>query len=555
MSHERLAGGSFFMQPERRTRRWRWIVGILLVFSAVVAVGVRVVMARAQPILRARVMETLSARFKSRVELGELHVWVADGVHVEGNGLRIYGLTDPNAWEPGVQPLLAVREFRFQTALRSLFREPMHVDVIYLDGLVVNIPPNHDRQEMKDLRQRGGKMKMSIVVDRFVCTQTKLIINTVRPSKPPLEFDISDLRMADIGPGQPLRFDANLTNPKPQGAIHSTGQFGPLNEKSPRDTAVMGDYSFTNANLATLSGIAGILSSTGKYGGTLGRIEVQGQTDTPDFQITVSGHRVPLHTEFHAIVDGTDGDTYLDPIKARVLHSSFTARGKIVRIKSPRGHDIELDVVLGNARIEDLLKLGVKTDPPIMTGRVAMKTKLSLPAGSEDVSNRLLLEGNFHIPAAHFTNEKVQDKIDSLSLLSRGAHRAAQGQADPIVTSDLQGTFTLRQGVMSFSYLHFLIPGTHADVTGQYSLDGNTFDFHGLLRLDAKLSQMTTGWKSILLKPVDPFFHKHGAGTEFPFKISGTREAPRFGLEFHRKDEHPKEDHLTEGHGPAPGAR
>ena len=52
-----------------------------------------------------------------------------------------------------------------------------------------------------------------------------------------------------------------------------------------------------------------------------------------------------------------------------------------------------------------------------------MKTKLSLPAGSEDVSNRLLLEGNFHIPAAHFTNEKVQDKIDSLSLLSRGAHR------------------------------------------------------------------------------------------------------------------------------------
>ena len=184
-----------------------------------------------------------------------------------------------------------------------------------------------------------------------------------------------------------------------------------------------------------------------------------------------------------------------------------------------------------------------------------MKTKLRLPAGSEDVSNRLQLAGSFHIPAAHFANEKVQDKIDSLSLLSRGVHPAGQGQADPMVTSDLQGTFTLRQGVMSFSSLHFLIPGTHAEVTGQYSLDGNTFDFHGLLRLDAKLSQMTTGWKSILLKPVDPFFHKHGAGTEFPFRISGTREAPRSGLDFHRKDEHPKEDHLTEGHGPAPGAR
>src|ERR1700685_2230586 len=141
------------MQPERRTRRWRWIVGILLVFSAVVAVGVRVVMARAQPILRARVIETLSARFKSRVELAELHVWVANGVHVEGKGLKIYGLTDPNPWEAGVQPLFEIGEFRFQTALRSLFREPMHVDTIYVSGLIVNIPPKNNRQQMRNLRQ------------------------------------------------------------------------------------------------------------------------------------------------------------------------------------------------------------------------------------------------------------------------------------------------------------------------------------------------------------------------------------------------------------------
>ena len=361
--------------------------------------------------------------------------------------------------------------------------------------------------------------------------------------------------MKDIGPGLPLRFDATLTNPKPVGDIHSTGQFGPLNEKRPRDTAVVGDYSFTNANLGTLRGIGGILSSTGKYGGTLGRIEVEGQTDTPEFQIAVSGHRVPLHTEFHAIVDGTDGDTYLDPVKATVLHSSFTASGKIVRMKNPHGHDVELNVVLGRARIEDLLKLGVKTEPPIMTGAVEMKTRLSLPAGPDDIASRLKLAGNFDIPAAHFTNDKLQDRIDSLSLRSRGKTGAGKGKPDPVVTSNVEGTFTLNHGVLSFSHLHFLIPGTHADMTGQYSLDGNTFDFHGMLRLEAKLSQMTTGWKSILLKPVDPFFHKHGAGTELPFKISGTREAPRFGLDFHRKDEHSKEDHRTATHAQAVAAR
>jgi hypothetical protein len=50
---------------------------------------------------------------------------------------------------------------------------------------------------------------------------------------------------------------------------------------------------------------------------------------------------VALHTDFHAIVDGTDGDTYLEPVKTRFLHSSFTARGKVIRTRNPKGHDIE----------------------------------------------------------------------------------------------------------------------------------------------------------------------------------------------------------------------
>ena len=50
-----------------------------------------------------------------------------------------------------------------------------------------------------------------------------------------------------------------------------------------------------------------------------------------------------------------------------------------------------------------------------------------------------------------------------------------------------------------------------------------------------ELSQMMTGWKSILLKPVDPFFSKHGAGTEVPFKVTGTRSEPHFGLDFGHK--------------------
>jgi len=526
--------------PRQPSRRWRWILGALVLALLLAAIGIWIEIVRAQPILRTRVIETLSTRFKSRVELAEFHVWIANGVHVEGKNLEIYGATDPNPYQPGVQPLLQIGEFHFQTALRNLFREPMHVDTVYVSGLTMNIPPRNDRQQISSMRKRGGKL--GIVVDAFLCVDTKLIINTDKPGRVPLDFEISDLRMKDIGPGQPLRFDATLINPKPVGDIKSAGQFGPFNEESPRDSAVAGNYSFTNANLGTLNGIGGILSSTGAYKGTLGRMEVAGQTGTPDFQIATSGHPVPLHTVFHAIVDGTDGDTYLDPVEATVLHSSFTAKGKIVRTKNPPGHDIELDVLLGHALVEDLLTLGVKTDPPIMTGAVAMHTKLSLRPGEADVANRLNLAGNFHVPKGRFTSEKIQGRIESLSLRSQGKV-GRQKPADASVSTDLKGTFILDQGVLSFSSLHFQIPGTHADLTGQYSLDGNIFDFHGTLRMDVKLSQMTTGWKSILLKPVDPFFRKNGAGTEIPFKITGTRDEPHFGLDFHHNDGPPQESH------------
>jgi hypothetical protein len=300
---------------------------------------------------------------------------------------------------------------------------------------------------------------------------------------------------------------------------------------------VQGDYSFTKADLSTIKGIAGTLSSTGDYSGTLGDIAVHGKTDTPDFQIATGGQPVPLHTEFHAIVDGTSGDTYLRPVDATFLHTSFTASGSVVRVTAPHGHEVELDVVLDHARIEDLLKLGVHTDPPIMSGPVEMKTRLSLAPGDANVTDRLKLAGTFHVLRAHFTSEKVQGRLNSLSLRSQGKPEQAQSHSGEDVPVDLRGVFTLNNGLLSFSLLNFLIPGTHVDMTGDYSLDGQKFDFRGTARLDAKVSQMTTGWKSILLKPVDPLFSKDGVGTEIPIRISGTESEPHFGLDFGQKKE------------------
>lgn len=479
----------------------------------------------AKPILKGRIIETLSTRFHGPVELSGLHVSLKNGLRVSGEGLRIFGPIDPNAHQPGVQPLISIKEFRFGANVLNLLHTPMRIRRVYLKGLNLNIPPKGQR----DGGFKAGKIK--IYVDEFICDQARLVINTLQSGKLPLEFEISNLDMKDIGPGQPLQFNATLQNPKPVGNIHSTGFFGPWQDE-PRSTPVKGRYSFTNADLSTINGIAGILSSTGEYSGTLGNIAVDGETDTPDFQIATSGHRVPLHTNFHAIVDGTSGDTYLEPVKAQIAHSALVAKGSIVRIDRPNGHRIILDVSVDPARIEDLLKLGVRTEPAIMTGAARLKIKFDLPPGNGQVSDRLRLAGTFRISGAHFTNEKVQSKVDALSMRSQGRPRQAKDNIPDNVLSEMNGRFKLSNGLLSFSKLHYQVPGAKVDLSGRYSLDGNQFDFHGKARMDAKLSHMVTGWKSILLKPVDPFFSKNGAGTEVPVKVTGTKSEPHFGLDF-----------------------
>ena len=296
-----------------------------------------------------------------------------------------------------------------------------------------------------------------------------------------------------------------------------------------------GHYTFDHADLNTIKGIGGMLSSVGEFTGQLDNIVVDGTTETPDFSLDTANHAMPLHTKFHAIVDGTNGDTYLRPVVARLGESDFSCAGAVINVKG-KGHIIDLDVNVPNGRIQDFLQLGVKTTPVVMTGRLTMKTKLHIPPGKESVTRKLGLKGGFTLREIHFTNPDVEDKVDMLSLRAQGDPKDAKPGAED-VHSEMVGQFVLEGGKLSFSKLEYSLPGATVALTGEYSLDGDRFEFEGKMRTDAKVSQMVASkWKSILLKPVDPFFKKDGAGAEIPVKISGTKSAPKFGLDLHHKD-------------------
>ncbi len=527
-----------------RRRWWIWLTGgVVCALLGLTLAGwakYKYLRAHADDLLRDRVVASLSARFHSPVTLDSLHLEVGDGVHVSGTGLKILyvaGPARPDANPNSPPPMVSVASFEFQTDFRELFQPTTRIVTVFVRGLELNIPPHGMKNgaPTQDNPKRQGQPKVSLVFGKIVCTDSRLVIETSKPGKLPLVFNIANLTLTDVGAKKPLAYDATLTNPRPVGNVRATGHFGPWQADEPRDTAIDGNYWFTHADLSSFKGIAGILSSTGHFNGTLGQIDVQGKTDTPDFRLDISGHPVALHTEFVARVDGVTGDTTLNRVDATLLHSVLHASGSVYRVGDPTtgvtGHDTELSVRMDQGRIEDMLTLAVKTAPPILRGAMTMQNKLSLPPGKESVAKKIRLGGSFTIREATFGNPHIQETVDNLSMRAQGHPRDANDASAQRVESTFTGDFTQANAVLNLSNLQYTMPGAVVKLAGQYSLDGQRFEFHGVVRTEATASQMTTGWKSMLLKAIDPLLKKDGAGLEVPITVSGTKSDPKFGVD------------------------
>ena len=259
---------------------------------------------------------------------------------------------------------------------------------------------------------------------------------------------------------------------------------------------------------------------------------MKGTTHTPDFQVNVSSNPVPLDTRFEAVVDGTDGDTYLNSVAATFLQTSLTSRGAIVGAEGVKGKTINLHVKIDSGRVEDVLRLGVKGDKPVMTGALGLHADMDLPAGPEDVMDRLQLAGTFQVTDVHFTNAEIQHKLSDLSERARGLD---PDEHQTRVASNLHGQFRLKDSRLSLRDTEFDVPGALVKVGGTYGVDSEALQFDGTVRMKATVSQAAGGGvKSVLLKAIDPLFKRDGAGAVIPITIRGTRSDPKVGLDFGR---------------------
>jgi hypothetical protein len=497
-----------------------WI-GTAVVVAAVMAVLVLATRSKlpiSSEALRRGILAGLSERFGADVEIGALSVRMFP-FHAEGAGLVIRHRAHGD--EP---PLISVKSFTVDGDLASLYRR--HVARVELVGLDIEIPPKHD-EKTPTPDPAGPSLGSDVVVEHLLSTNARLVIIPRDRDKAPRVWAIHRLHMRNVGIEQAMPFEATLTNAVPPGEIETKGHFGPWRRDDPGSTPLDGTFAFDKADLSVFKGISGILSAHGTFGGALASIDIHGDTTTPQFTVAVGGHPVSLHAAYHAVVDGTNGDTRLERIDASFLNTSLVATGAVLDVPGADGHRVSLDVTIAHGRLEDVLRLAVSTPQPPLGGALRLHTTFELPPGDRDVVEKLGLNGEFTIASGRFASDEVQEKLAELS------HRA-RGQTEDVelehVVSQFTGRFRLGHGVLNLPTITFNVPGAGVRLSGQYGLRRETLDFHGNLQMDVKVSQTVAGFKSFLLKAVDPLFNRDGR-TVIPIQITGTRQDPSFGLD------------------------
>ena len=503
---------------------------IVLAALAIVVIGPAAIifLALHWPFTREAVLKQLEDASLSRVDAGAFH-----GTYFPRPGCVLEHVIFQHNPKAGSPPLITVERLRIEGSFAGLFAE--HVRLIRAEGVRILIPLQGSDEQFPPPK------RSPFVIDDLIADGATLEVPSREAGKQPLKFSFHNFVLSDVGSSGPASFQARLSNPEPPGEIITAGKFGPWNADDVGKTAVSGEYLFQLADLGVFGGIAGLLSSSGKFSGVLDRIEVQGLTDTPRFTVTSGSHPVQLRTQFHAVVNGENGDTFLQRVAATFGKTTVWSEGSVAGKPGQSGKAASVELVAKDGRIQDILLPFARSERSPMSGIVNFHAKVSIPPGRRPFLEKVESQGDFGIDAGTFTKSGTQQGVNHLSEGALGEedhHKTEKDDDDPeTVLSDLKGHVLLKDGTARFSNLSFSVPGALAQMQGTYNLITEQIDLHGTLRTDSAPSNTTRGVKALMLKVLDPFFKKQHAGYIMPVKITGTYEHPLFGLDLSDRDD------------------
>jgi hypothetical protein len=500
--------------PARRTRQHKTVLGLAVAVAAALCV-VLLLWAELWPFQRKPVVQDLEKASDSKLSLRAFH-----RTYFPFPGCVLEGL-EFNHGSNTSKPLITIERLTIRGSYLGIFSQ--RLTRVTAENMHIFIPAFGSGETFHTAPSK-------ITIDEIEANGAVLEFASSKPDQQPLRFEIHDALLRDVGWNGALSYSVKVRNPEPPGEITASGKFGVWKINDPGQTPVSGEYKFDQADLSVFHGIAGMLSSVGKFSGVLAHIDIAGLTDTPDFEVRAGGHRVQLTTEFSAYVDATRGDTFLKRVDAHFGRTHVVAVGSIAGSPGGQGKTALIDLRASDGRIEDILRLFVKADRPPMSGNVTLQAKTEIPPGGRPFLKKVKLRGGFGVGAGSFSKPETQESVNKLSTGASGEKDASDPET---VLIDLAGQAALQDGTARFSDLSFGVPGAAARVHGTYNLINHKIDLHGQLKVDTKISNTTSGTKAILLKMMDPFFKKRRKGEVLPVRISGTFEHPSFGLDLY----------------------
>ena len=506
--------------------RWCLIVGAFIAVSFGVAA---ILLVRNWPFTQQAVTVALQDRFARTVEIRNFSsTYFPPGFIAEGVSFLQRKRKD-------LPPLITVRTLMIQASYAGMFSVHKRVGQVQVIGLHVLVPPKSPNGQSDSVMPlTDSSANNSLAISEIRADGAVLEFMSSRSDKEPFKLEIHQLTLDHVGESGPIFYRATLLNTEPPGEIRSTGQFGPWNSEAPGSTPVSGSYTFENAKLGVFEGIAGTLSSKGKFSGTIEHIESEGAADVPNFHVSDSNHTVHLSTEFRAMVDGTNGDTYLQNVRSRFQRTTVLSSGAVTGEPGQHGKTVALEMTVKDGRIDDLLRLITEETNPSMTGSVTLHARVKVPPGPVGFLKKLDLEGDFGVGNERFTNAAVQEPLNRLSESARGENKKQEAEDPETVLSNLKGHVSVKNGIATLSNVSFSAPGTLAQIRGTYNLLDKTVNLQGVLHTNGKLSDTTSGFKALVLKAVGPFLKKKSV-TIVPFTVTGTSRQPSFALDFDAK--------------------
>src|SRR5208283_494075 len=432
---------------------------VLLGLAALVLVVgiVSAVVARHWPFSQERVTQSLQSTFPATVSFQKFHAtyFPQPGCIAEGVVFTRLGAI------PGTPPVVTIQRLTIRAQYLDLLFRPGYLAGIVLAGFRVRIPPLGTPIQQSNWQ----KTTSSTQVGEMVADGSWMQIDRSSGHEP-LLFAIHTLRLYSVSDKDPASFTVSLHIPLPPGDVRAKGQFGPWNYAEPGQTPVAGEYTFQNADLGVFPGIAGILSSQDKFQGVLSHIDSEGSVDIPKFMVTRSQHSVHLQSEFHAIVNGTNGDAQLQGVRAGFLRTTVLGKGEIAHHEGQDGKVTSVELSVRDGRIQDVLRLFVREANPPLQGTTSFRARVTIPAGDAPFLHKVRLVGDFGIEDGQFAKRATQASVDTLSQKALGEKFGNDSEAgDPgRVISELAGHVELRDATATFKNFRFAVPGASAEM-------------------------------------------------------------------------------------------